>query len=153
MAAAATEMLWPLPGVGAGTETVLLVEDDPVVQSLLLDVLVPAGYEVLVAGDGAEALVVVARMEFPADLLITDLIMPRIGGRELAGQLQPMYPGMRVIFMSGYPQEPALYDDAAAGRVTFVQKPFTPDDVLRTIRAVLASPAAAQARRLSVHGV
>ena len=118
------------------TGTVLLVEDDPEVQSALLRILAQAGYEVLVAGDGAEALVVVARMDFPPDLLLTDLIMPRMGGRELASQLQFMYPALRVIYTSGYVQDTALYDDAEAGRVTFVQKPFTPNDVLHTVRTV-----------------
>jgi two-component system cell cycle sensor histidine kinase/response regulator CckA len=142
MAAAATGILRPL----LGTETVLLVEDDPEVQSLLLRVLVQAGYEVSLAGDGAEALVVAARMDVPADLLITDLIMPRMGGRELASQLQFMYPALRVIYTSGYTQETALYDDAKAGRVTFVQKPFNPNDVLQTVRTVLARPTAAPVR-------
>ena len=129
------------------TETVLLVEDDPIVQSLLFDVLADAGYKVLIAGDGAQALVVVARMDFPADLLLTDLMMPRMGGRELACQLQTMYPAMRVIYMSGYTEDAALHDDAEAGRVTFLQKPFIPTDILRTIRAVLASASAETAVR------
>jgi CheY-like chemotaxis protein len=124
-------------------ETVLLVEDDPDVQAVLLRILVQAGYEVLVAGDGAEALVVAARMDFPPDLLITDLIMPRMGGRELASQLQSMHPALRAIYTSGYVQDAALYDDAEAGRLTFVQKPFQPNDVLRTVRAVLAAPTVA----------
>ena len=120
------------------TGTVLLVEDDPDVQAVLLRILVQAGYEVVIAGDGEEALVMAARMDSPADLLITDLIMPRMGGRELASQLQLMYPALHVIYTSGYVQDAALYDDAKAGRVTFVQKPFNPHDVLRAVRAVLA---------------
>jgi CheY-like chemotaxis protein len=124
-------------------ETVLLVEDDPDVQAALLRILGEAGYEVLVAFDGAQALVIVARMEFPPDLLLTDLIMPRMGGRELASQLQFMFPTLRVIYTSGYTQDEALYDDAAAGRLTFVQKPFKANDVLRTVRTVLDLPTAA----------
>jgi signal transduction histidine kinase/ActR/RegA family two-component response regulator len=128
-----------------GTETVLLVEDDPVVQLLLYDVLVQAGYKVSVAGDGAQALALVERMDVTPDLLLTDLVMPRMGGRELARELQPFYPAMRQIYMSGFTEDVALYDDAEAGRVTFVQKPFTPNDILRTIRAVLAPASVEQA--------
>jgi signal transduction histidine kinase len=129
----ATEVIGPR----GGTETVLLVEDDQVVQSLLLDVLVRNNYEVVAASDGAQALAAAARTDVPPDLLLTDMVMPGVGGRELANELQTLYPEMRAIYMSGYSQDASLYESAASGQITFLQKPFTPDDILRTIREVL----------------
>jgi DNA-binding NtrC family response regulator len=67
-----------------------------------------------------------------------------MGGRELARQLESIHPELRVIYMSGYTQDAALYDDAEAEQITFLQKPFTPNDVLQTIRAVLAPASAEQ---------
>jgi two-component system cell cycle sensor histidine kinase/response regulator CckA len=135
-----------------GSETVLLVEDDRVARALLFDVLTQHGYDVLVASDGEEALAVAAEADVPPDLLITDVVMPVIGGRVLAERMQSVHPEMRVIYISGYTQDSALYEAAEAGLITFLQKPFKPDDILRTIRAVLPPPAEPSAAREVVHG-
>jgi signal transduction histidine kinase/ActR/RegA family two-component response regulator len=122
-----------------GSETVLLVEDDPVIRSLLADVLVRDGYDVIAAGNGSEALALVESGDLSPELLITDMAMPGMGGLELAGLLQPRYPSLRVICMSGYNHDTALSEAADSGQIVFLQKPFTPAEILRTTHAVLAA--------------
>jgi signal transduction histidine kinase/ActR/RegA family two-component response regulator len=130
----------PASAPAGGSETVLLVEDDQVIQALLLEVLSQEGYDVLAASDGAQALALAARSELHLDLLITDMTMPGMSGRELAHRIQPLQPGLPVIYISGYSQDPTLGEDAQAGRITYLQKPFTPTDILRTIRTTLTPP-------------
>jgi signal transduction histidine kinase/CheY-like chemotaxis protein len=120
-----------------GNETILLVEDDQVVQSLLLDILARHGYQVVVASDGAQALEAAARIDLGPDLLVTDLTMPGMTGRDLACRLQSGYPGLPVIYISGHNQDAVLNEDDESRRNTFLQKPFTPNEILRTIRDVL----------------
>jgi CheY-like chemotaxis protein len=124
-----------------GSETVLLVEDDLVIQALLVDVLRRDGYEVMAAGNGAEALALIELSDRSPELLITDMAMPGMTGGELASLLRPLYPSLRVIYMSGYNNDAALSEAAETGEVTFLQKPFTPSEILGTIRSVLALPA------------
>ncbi|MDX6504739.1 MAG: two-component system, cell cycle sensor histidine kinase and response regulator CckA, partial [Gaiellaceae bacterium] len=124
-----------------GSETVLLVEDDLVIQALLVDVLRRDGYEVMAAGNGAEALALIELSDRSPELLITDMAMPGMTGGELASLLRPLYPSLRVIYMSGYNNDAALSEAAETGEATFLQKPFTPSEILGTIRIVLALPA------------
>jgi len=114
-----------------GTETVLVCEDDEKVRALVRTVLDVHGYTVLEAGSAREALLFRSRYTGTIDLLLTDLVLPQVNGRELARQMVAILPGIRVLFMSGY-TETALDTD-----VEFVQKPFTPEMLCRRIREVL----------------
>jgi PAS domain S-box-containing protein len=126
----------PAADLPRGRETVLLVEDEDAVRALARHVLRDLGYTVLEAPDGEEALRVAAAHAGPIDLLATDVMMPRLGGRELAQRLLPQRPGTRLLYMSGYANDPQL--PSAAGRAAgFLQKPFMPRDLAQKVREVL----------------
>ncbi len=129
----------PVPRASA---TVLLVEDDEAVRRQLGLALERQGYRVLEAGDGRQALHVAAGHTAPIHLLVTDVVMPNIGGRELAGQLTAARPALRTIYVSGFPagqeDERAMTGPAAA----YLQKPFTPDRLVRTAHELLHPGAA-----------
>jgi DNA-binding NtrC family response regulator len=114
-----------------GSETVLVCEDDEKVRALIRTVLAGHGYTVLDAGTAREALLFRSRYTGPIHLLLTDLVLPQVKGRELADQMQSILPDIRVLFMSGY-TESKLGPDAE-----FIQKPFTPEALCRKVREVL----------------
>ena len=118
-------------------ETVLLVDDVALVRALVKDLLSEAGYQVLEAADGNEALAISARHDGAIDLLLTDLAMPGMNGQQLARELNARRPGIKILFMSAYPPESAQLSGVAAE--TFLQKPFNPDDLHLKIRRTLAS--------------
>jgi PAS domain S-box-containing protein len=118
--------------------TVLVVEDETVVRDLLREALEGAGYRVLDASDGEEALRVAGRHPGAIDLLVTDVVMPRLGGRALANRLLSERPGMRVIFMSGYSNDARDLPEFA-GTADFLQKPFPPSHLVDRVRSRLAS--------------
>jgi two-component system cell cycle sensor histidine kinase/response regulator CckA len=120
-----------------GTETVLLVEDEDAVRTLAEVVLQSNGYAVLVARQGEEALEMAAAHRGPIHLLVTDLVMPHMGGRELAEQLAGTRPGLRVLFMSGYPDEASMQHGLPGAGAGFLQKPFSPIALARKVRDVL----------------
>ena len=120
-----------------GTETVLLVEDEETVRELVKRVLQSSGYTVLDARDGEEALEVDAAHAGPIHILVTDLVMPRMGGRQLADELARRRPNTRVLFMSGYSDEAMVRHGVSDGSVEFLQKPFTTLDFVRKVREVL----------------
>jgi nitrogen-specific signal transduction histidine kinase len=120
-----------------GSETILLVEDDPAVRRQALRALAGAGYQVHVAGDGEEALALAPALAQPPHLLLTDVIMPRVDGPHLAEALRGRWPTLRVMFTSGY-SEDRLSSDAAEG--VFLQKPFTVRTLLTRVRATLDGP-------------
>jgi CheY-like chemotaxis protein len=135
----APESPTPLPAdVGGGRETVMLVEDEQIVREVVRQMLERQGYEVLVAGDGAEALGLAEQHDGAIDVLATDVVMPRMNGRELADRLLPLRPGLRVLFMSGYTEDPAVWDGLEA-REAFLQKPFTAGDLNASLRGLLAA--------------
>ncbi len=117
--------------------TVLLVEDEPAVLSLAARVLRGRGYEVLQANDGSEALQVHEEHVGPIDVLITDVVMPKLGGVELAEQLHKARPQTRVIYMSGYTDNGTVRDMMADSGVYFLQKPFSPAALAELTRQVL----------------
>src|SRR5262245_9567917 len=121
----------------SGTATVLLVEDEDAVPSLTRHVLAACGYTVLEARDGAEAMLTAERHGGRIDLLLTDVVMPRMGGREVAERLQGLYPGMRVLFMSGYTDDAVVRHGILEKQVPFLQKPFTPAALAQKVREVL----------------
>jgi len=120
-----------------GTETVLLVEDESVVRSLIHQVLKRSGYTVLEAQHGAEALRIVLQHPAPIHLLLTDLVMPLMGGRDLVKRLLGMRKDIRVLYMSGYTDDSAIRQGELEPGTHFIQKPFTPDSLLRKVRKVL----------------
>jgi two-component system, cell cycle sensor histidine kinase and response regulator CckA len=126
------------PGRGRG-ETVLLVEDEPQVRTLVLRLLTAAGYRVIPAADGAEALDLVADAG-PIDLLMTDVIMPGMNGRELATVLRSGHPGLRVLFSSGYTKEVITRDGLLEEGISFLAKPYSTQELLRRVRDVLDEP-------------
>ena len=127
-----------------GTETVLLVEDEKAVRVLVRRVLDRMGYTVLEAEHGPQALEIMAQRKEPVDLLLTDVIMPGMSGRELADHLQRAHPGLKVLFMSGYTDEAISQHGVLVSGVAFLEKPFTPDILLRKVREVLGAPARAR---------
>jgi two-component system cell cycle sensor histidine kinase/response regulator CckA len=121
----------------SGTETILVVEDEVDVLDLTVRVLEACGYEVLTAGDGPEALTIALEHEDPIDLLLTDVVMPRMYGKELAEELQKQRPKMRLLFMSGYPDRAVMQQNVSVSGVAFLPKPFSVEELTHKVRAVL----------------
>ncbi|MCW8130415.1 MAG: response regulator [Planctomycetota bacterium] len=121
----------------AGQETVLLVEDDDQVRDLLVESLRSFGYRVLAAPSGERAMAICGAETARIDLLVTDLIMSKVNGLELAGQIKAVRPGIRVLYISGFTDH-ALLSGGATDGTSFLQKPFTPAALARKIREVFA---------------
>jgi two-component system cell cycle sensor histidine kinase/response regulator CckA len=126
--------------VTRGTETLLVAEDEPAVRALTCHVLRSAGYTVLEAETGEEAVRVADRHAGPVHLLVTDVVMPGGGGRELAETLAERHPGARVLFLSGYTADAVVRHGILGERADFLQKPFTPAALARKVREVLDRP-------------
>jgi CheY-like chemotaxis protein len=122
-----------------GTETILLVEDEPAIRSLTQRSLAAAGYIVLEAGDGAEALERLAAHTGSVDLLLTDIVMPGMNGRELAARVVKARPGVKVLYTSGYTDDAMLRRGVLADPRRFIPKPYTPQQLQRKVRDVLDS--------------
>jgi PAS domain S-box-containing protein len=123
-----------------GNETILLAEDDEEVREFVEHVLKRAGYHVLVAADGSSALALAEKHDGAIALLLSDVVMPRVNGRELAASLQAKRPALRVLHMSGYPGDTiARYGDVREGDA-FLQKPFSAADLTRKVREILDGP-------------
>ena len=125
-----------IPG---GTETVLLVEDEDVVRGLAQRILEEAGYRVITANGGEEAVTWCANNAETIDLLLTDVVMPDTSGKELAERLTSLRPQTKVLFMSGYTDEAIVHHGVLDSNVEFLQKPFTPTALSRKVRQVLDS--------------
>jgi PAS domain S-box-containing protein len=117
-----------------GSATILLVEDEKVVRDLTARILRDLGYEVLVAGDGKEALEVAAGHLEKLSLVISDLVMPQMGGRELAEKLQLLKPEIKLILMSGYTENSILHQGGFGKNLSFLQKPFSYDALATKVR-------------------
>ena len=123
-----------------GSETILLAEDEDGVRTLVRRVLERRGYAVLEAGSGAAALDVAERHAGRIDLLLTDVVMPGMGGRELSSRLLQQRPDTRVLFMSGYTDDQTLRRGLFDPEVAFLAKPFSSQDLAAAVRAVLDPP-------------
>jgi two-component system cell cycle sensor histidine kinase/response regulator CckA len=151
-AGTAVSVFWPGLGAGApvetsesvlrrgcnGSETILLVEDDPSVRSVVSQLLVANGYSVLEATDGFEALSISARFEAPIDLLIADVVMPHMSGPALAGKLLRRRPALKVLYISGYPEERT---GLVTGPADFLPKPFTSARLTEKVRTIIGARA------------
>ncbi len=122
-----------------GTETILVVEDDPGVRVLVEEILDSIGYRILTAEDGNSALRAAEQHSGKIDLLITDVVLPRMGGKEIASRLSALRPGIKVLFMSGYTGHSAVQHGTLDSDVNFLPKPFSPDALCDKVRAVLTS--------------
>jgi signal transduction histidine kinase/CheY-like chemotaxis protein len=124
-----------------GTETILVVEDEYPVRKLVVDVLKSAGYAVLDADSGEAALETAARHQGPLHLLLTDVIMRKMGGTRLADRLQKEKPSLKVLFMSGYTGDAILQHGMPNPSTDFIQKPFSPSRLLVKVREILDATA------------
>jgi PAS domain S-box-containing protein len=123
----------------SGSETILLVEDEDVVRGLASKILEQAGYKVLAASRGTEAIRLCRERTEPIHLLLTDVVMPETSGKEVADQVTELLPSLRVLFMSGYTDEAIVHHGVLDSNVEFIQKPFTPAGLVMKVREVLDS--------------
>jgi len=120
-----------------GTETILVVEDQPALRELVRRILQQKGYRVLEAPDGEEAVRVAESTARPIQLVITDVVMPGMNARAMAERIRKIWPTVRVLFMSGYHDDDVMLQSLANAKVDFLQKPFLPHDLAEKVRAVL----------------
>lgn len=125
------------PQLTTGTETILVAEDEEEVRNLAVSVLRSCGYHVLAAEDGPEAMQISEQHSQPIDLLIADVVMPQLGGRELAECMQRQRPALRVMYMSGYVDQDITQYSASTPGTIFMPKPFTIEDLTQKVRTVL----------------
>jgi two-component system cell cycle sensor histidine kinase/response regulator CckA len=125
-----------------GDETVLLVEDDPEVRQVARAILHRHGYDVIEAHDGGEAITLCQQHPASIALLLTDVVMPRMSGRQLAAQLRTIRPHLRVLFMSGYTDDAIVRHGVLEAGMDFLQKPLTPQALAAKVRQVLDAPSA-----------
>jgi len=140
--AEAEESADPAASSMRGTETVLVAEDEDGVRELLRKVLTEFGYSVLTARHGRDALLAAAERAGGIDLLVTDVVMPEISGRELAETLRDRRPGLKVLYISGYTDDEVLQRGVSGREMAFVRKPFAAEELVRRVRSLLDGAAA-----------
>ena len=134
------EQALPATAPTRGSETVLLVEDEPAVRQFARRALESSGYCVLAAADGAEAMASAVGHAGPIHVLVTDVVMPGMGGPELARRLSQQRPTLRVLFCSGYTDDASVREGVREAGTAFLQKPFSPEELIRKVREVLSTP-------------
>ena len=123
-----------------GRETMLVVDDEEMVRRLAARILLGEGYHVLEASGGEEAIRLLQRASQRIDVVVTDVAMPGIGGRQLGDTIFRCWPRVRVLFMSGFPAHRIVDEGALDPASPFLQKPFTRDQLTRKVKDVLAMP-------------
>ncbi len=123
-----------------GSETILLVEDDESVRNIVREILQRNGYNVLEANNPGEAILISEQHTGLIHLMVTDVVMPRMSAPELSERLAPWHPEMKVLYMSGYVDSEIVRQGVLQTELPFLQKPFSPETLLRAVRQVLASP-------------
>ena len=144
-AAQRSEARAPHGTIGRGNETILLVEDEPGLRQLTKELLERLGYAVMPAASGEEATRIASLHPGSVHLLLTDVVMPKGGGRELSERVRRLGCRARVLYMSGYPAETVVQHGVLDANVAFLEKPFTPETLARKVREVLDAPATAVA--------
>jgi two-component system cell cycle sensor histidine kinase/response regulator CckA len=122
---------------GAGSETILLVEDEEALRQLIQEILEVGGYRVLPGGGPEEALAAAEAHAGPIHLLLTDVVMPLMSGHQVADRIKASRPAVRIMYMSGYTDDAISHHGALEPGTHFLQKPFTADALLRKVREVL----------------
>ncbi len=120
-----------------GFERILLVEDDQAVRELASETLRILGYKVIEAGNGNDAIAIFKQEEQHIDILITDVVMPQMGGKELANRLKEIAPELKIIFTSGYAEDHILHGGVLEKDVHFLQKPYSLEVLSKKVRCVL----------------
>ena len=133
--------------VRRGAETLLVVEDEEDVRGLARDVLVESGYTVLVAATAEDAVRICEEHESPISLLLSDVVMPKVSGPQLAQRLVDLRPELHVLYMSGYTDEAIVHHGVLEPGTAFIEKPFTPEDLCGKVRDVLDAAAGLVAAR------
>lgn len=126
-----------------GTTTILAVDDNPAMRKLILDALEPLGYKVLIAASGQEALEICGTKKQKIDLLLTDVVMPEINGRQLIKKLQSVRPDLKALLMSGYPEDVVGPNNMLEPHLNFISKPFVTATLVQKINQVLEESARA----------
>jgi two-component system cell cycle sensor histidine kinase/response regulator CckA len=134
----------PVQEISRGKETILVVEDDPIIRSLVHEILSPVGYNVILAESGDRALRTSEQCAGEIHLLMTDVVLPKMGGREIASRLVALRPGIEVLFTSGYTGYAMTQRGALEPGVNFLPKPFSPEGLRAKVRAVLTSRSSPQ---------
>ena len=129
-----SEVAKPLPG---SAKTIMLVEDEESVRTLSRIILEKEGYTIIEAKHGREALLLCEQYPGKIDLLLTDVVMPYVGGPELAEQISLLRPGIKVVYVSGYTDKAITQAGLLTEGVAFLEKPFTPQTLLRRLRQIL----------------
>jgi CheY-like chemotaxis protein len=127
-----------------GTETLLVVEDEEALRESIRDFLGSLGYTVLAAQSGQQALSIASEHHGPIDLLVTDVVMPKMSGGELSQMLTRLRPGLKTIFMSGYTDDAVVRHGVGEAGVAFLQKPFSLSTLARKVRNVIGLSATLQ---------
>jgi DNA-binding response OmpR family regulator len=120
-----------------GTETILVVEDDPDLRAYVAEILRSLDYHVLVASDGRSAMTIVASEGSEVDLLLTDIVMPGMDGRQLAREAQKLRPGLEVLYMTGYSRNAVVHQGRLEEGVDILQKPISQAELAHRVRLIL----------------
>jgi CheY-like chemotaxis protein len=127
----------PAVQVARGKERILLVEDDVTVRELAARMLREVGYDVIPAAGGLEAILLAGKQKAPIDVLLTDVVMPHMGGGELADELRREYPDIKVVFISGYSEEAVQGNGVLRAGTPLVPKPFSQAELGEAVRSAL----------------